>query len=169
MDEADQRRTADQLAELVQRDPNPLIRRRATLALGEAPGPLSDPGLMAASADTDPTVRVAACQSWADSPRCDRHAGFDSTLNQDEDADVKMAAARGLGQYKDPASISALGEALDAADPALQVRAMESLGRVSGQKLGRDVRAWRQFVQSGEVPNQPPTSFAERLGLPTFR
>jgi HEAT repeat protein len=74
-----------------------------------------------------------------------------------------MAAARALGGTRDPASVAALGTALDDKDPAMQYRAMAALKNVSGKDLGNDVRAWQQYVK-GETPqSQAPTSIAERL------
>jgi HEAT repeat protein len=84
-------------------------------------------------------------------------------LRRDPDIDVRLAAARSLGEIGDPAAVTALGAALDDTDPAMQVRAVASLREVTGKDFGADVNRWRQYVQ-GESPSPPePVSFAERV------
>jgi HEAT repeat protein len=84
-------------------------------------------------------------------------------LTGDIDKDVRLAAARALGHTKHPTAVAALGDVLEDDDPAMQVRAVKSLRKITGEDLGNDVNRWRQYVKR-ELP-QPdnPTSIAERL------
>ena len=77
------------------------------------------------------------------------------------DADVRLAAAKALGETKNREAVAALGEALDDSDPAMQYRAVLSLKQVTGKDLGNDVNRWQQYVK-GEPP-EPTPSLAERI------
>jgi HEAT repeat protein len=81
-------------------------------------------------------------------------------LSGDVDADVRLAAAKALGETKGPEAAKALGEALNDADPAMQYRAVLSLKKVTGKDLGNDVNRWQQYVKGEPAP--PPT-LAERF------
>ena len=85
-------------------------------------------------------------------------------LAHDRDKDVRMAAARGLGQSHEQIAKQALGAALDDNDPAMQHRAMVSLKTVTGKDLGNDVDKWRQYVKTGNV-RPDDRSWAERTFL----
>jgi HEAT repeat protein len=76
--------------------------------------------------------------------------------------DVRLAAARALGETRSPAAVPALGEALSDTNPAMQYRAVQSLKMTTGQDLGDKVDRWQRYVK-GE-PTGPPPSLAERLG-----
>jgi len=80
-------------------------------------------------------------------------------LNGDIEHDVRMAAARALGQSHEQVAVMALGNALDDKDPAMQYRAVISLRQITGQDLGNDVNKWREYVKSGKLaPVQASTS-----------
>ena len=81
----------------------------------------------------------------------------------DTNVDVRIAATTALGRFQGPQAIQALGEALDDSDPAIQYLAMESLRQSTGEKLGNDVRQWKQLVQGTLAnPSDAPTSVADR-------
>jgi hypothetical protein len=72
---------------------------------------------------------------------------------RDADIDVRLAAARALGKLKNPASVSALGLALDDDNPAMQFRAMQSLKAVTGKQF-ETVKEWREYLH-GEKTESP--------------
>jgi HEAT repeat protein len=90
-------------------------------------------------------------------------AQLSELLKSDVDTDVRLAAARALGQTHDQAAVAALGAALEDRDPAMQYRAVQSLQELTGKNLGNNVERWQQYVR-GEAPKtQEPTSLAERF------
>ena len=76
-------------------------------------------------------------------------------------SDVRLAAAKALGETRNPAAVPALGEALADADPAMQYRAVLSLKQATGKDLGNSVDRWQQYVK-GEQPAPAPT-LGERI------
>ena len=77
-------------------------------------------------------------------------------------SDVRLAAARDMGQTKDATAITALADALSDSDPAMQRRAVESLRALSKKDFGNDVSAWQQYAK-GENPQLKEPTLAERF------
>ena len=90
-------------------------------------------------ADADSHVRMAACEAWGRRGDGQGVALLAEALHGDVDADVRLAAAKALGETKGPQTVAALAEALDDADPAMQYRAVTSLEKSTGKRLGGNV------------------------------
>ena len=82
-------------------------------------------------------------------------------LRGDVDADVRLAAAKALGETKNTAATAALGEALNDSDPAMQYQGVLALQKVTGKDLGDDVNRWQQYVKNGQP--EPTLSWAEQI------
>ena len=153
-----------QLSMSIRTEEDPMIREECVRALGNCLDAGAKPVLQAALSDPDVGVRTAACEAWGKRDDAEAAAILSGVLSGDIDLDVRLAAARALGRSKDPAAVTALGEALADKDPAMQNRAMLSLAKVTGKDFGSDAKRWQQYVQ-GELPKaQQPVSVAERLG-----
>jgi HEAT repeat protein len=107
-------------------------------------------------------VRLAACEAWGRQPGGQGLPQLVQVLADDQEAEVRLAAARELGRLKDARALVPLTEALADANPALQHGAAESLRAISGRDYGDDVQAWRQYAATGQAP-EPNVSLAERL------
>jgi hypothetical protein len=162
MSPQDQERVSEDLAMQLRDEQNALFRARMVRVLGELKTASARQTLAAATGDTSPTVRIAACDAWARQRGPEAVESLAKVVGGDTDLDVRMAATRALGALDDPGAVRALALALDDSDPALQNRAMLSLREVSGQDYGLDVAAWRQYAR-GEDPQYEAPSIAERL------
>ena len=154
-------RLSQQLADSIRTEKDPLIRVEIIRALGRYPGPAADAILKAALADADTHVRIAACEAWGKRGDAAATKILSDTLRGDVEADVRLAAAKALGEGKNQQAVAALGEALNDADPAMQYRAMLSLQQITGKDLGSDLSRWQQYVKSG--PPAPNPSLTERM------
>ena len=80
--------------------------------------------------------------------------------------DVRLAATRALGNFPVSQAASAIGLALNDPDPALQLRAAESLQAVTGEPFGRDIPAWQEYVAglpgAGDLSEAGTTQVAEQ-------
>lgn len=164
---AEQQFRVRQLTELIRDSESTLMRVHSVRALAAIPLPQAREGLDMASADEEAEVRIAACQAWQrrGGPAAAQALGV--LLKNDSDIDVRLAAARSLGAVQDPSAVSALATALDDRDPALQVRVMESLGKVTGKNYGHDIVSWRAFL-SGQTPPPGNAGVARRFGFGFF-
>jgi hypothetical protein len=156
-----QQRVAEELAQGIAHEQDPILRAQVLRTLGHCPSEKSGAMLAAGLHDQNRDVRIAACEGLG------RHGGplagteLARVLADDADMDVRLAAARGLGAAKVPTSMPALGDALDDQDPAMQHRAMASIKQISGKDFGNDIGAWREFAKNGTEPEQP--SFIARI------
>ncbi|HVU86503.1 MAG TPA: HEAT repeat domain-containing protein [Pirellulales bacterium] len=156
-----QQRVSEELAQGIAHEQDPVLRAQVLRTLGHFPNEKSGAMLAAGLHDHERDVRIAACEGLG------RHGGplaateLARVLAEDADMDVRLAAARALGEAKANASLPALGDALEDQDPALQHRAMASIKQISGKDFGNDIGAYREFAKSGQAPEQP--SFIARI------
>lgn len=155
---AEQERLSMDLAGALGREEDPLVRAQLLRTLAAFSTATAGAMLSAGMGDGDRDVRVACCEAWGRRGGAEAARVLSAAMSSDTDIDVRLAAARALGEVKDPQAVAALGLALEDADPAMQRRAVLSLGESTGRDFGHDVHAWREFVR-GANP-QPPSLFA---------
>jgi HEAT repeat protein len=171
--EADKQKVADELAREIRTEEDPLVRAQIVRTLSTVPNRTSQFVLTQGVKDPDPDVRVQICKAWgtmakqaagvrkgavapAGSVEDSAVQTLAGTLASDTNADVRMAAARALGNVpRDPRVAGALALALRDNDPAMQYEAIVSLKASSGQDFGGDVTKWQQYAAS-IAPAPPP-------------
>ena len=144
----------------MQNEVDPIVRADIVRALGKVNTQATQQSLNMAMHDAEACVRLAACEAWREVGGQEAVAALSEMIASDTDNDVRLEATRALGAFNDPAAVRGLSVALDDANAALQYRAMESLKQVSGQELGYDVVAWRNYVDAtapAESPREGPT------------
>ena len=157
-----QERAATELCQGIARKRDPDAARRQILrTLGTLPSEKGYAVLAAGLHDHDRDVRIAACEALGKRGGPQAAQELSRTLTEDADIDVRLAAARGLGDTHATEGIHALGDRIEDQDPAMQVRAMASMKKVSGKDFGQDIDAWKQYAKTGQEPPQP--SLAERF------
>jgi hypothetical protein len=159
MPPAEQERASTELAWALSKEDDPLLRSHMLRTLAAFPTKTAETMLSTGLQDGDRDVRVTCCEAWG------KHGGDEATrimcetLKSDTDLDVRLAAARVLGELKDPKAVPVLGLALDEPFPALRYRAIESLKKISGKEF-EDLKSWREFAQGG---NPKELSLSARL------
>jgi hypothetical protein len=149
----DQQRVAQELAEVLYRDHVLLLRIHSVKLLGQLDCPAAVKALVDASQDHTSDIRIEAIKAWGNLPPDTAIPHLQQMIGSDTDIDVRLAATRTLGNFSGQKAVSAIALALDDRNPALQLRAAESLGRVTGEQFGRDISAWQQYVQN-TTPDQ---------------
>lgn len=163
MNEQQQAQLARRLNLSVTQDPSAVYRAEVVRTLGALTTPAAIEGLQLASQDEERVVRIAACEAWGQRQGIEALHALGAIVRSDDDLDVRIAATRELGKFKDQAAVQSLGFALDDPDPALQFRAVESLRRISNEDFGNSVPAWRQYVRGEPVDRPEPPSIVHRL------
>jgi HEAT repeat protein len=159
----EQQELATRLAGEYRQEGDPLIRAQIVRTISGFPARETDQVLRAAMEDGSIDVRIAACEVWSERKGPDAIELLGQRLASDTNGDVRLAAARGLGDTGSEAAASKLAVALEDSDPALQIRAVESLRKLTGKEFGNDVNRWQQYVR-GETPAPAkPVSVAERI------
>ncbi len=153
----EQQRVAKTISEVVLRDSVLLLRLHGVNLLGKLNCPGALQTLRAASTDNSADIRIAAIKSWRSMPAETAIPQLQNIIGSDTNIDVRLAATRALGSFNGQQAISAASLALEDKDPALQLRAVESLQRITGESLGRDVSKWQQYV-SQVKPQSSPTA-----------
>jgi HEAT repeat protein len=157
-----QQRIADDLAKQIQGEQDPLVRRHIIRTLGYFNVPVAAVVLKAAINDSDSAARIAACESWGRRGGTEAVEVLTGVLSSDTDTDVRLAAARAIGQTHEKAALGNLAEALVDPNPAIQYRVATSLKEVSGKDFGTDVERWRAYAK-GESTQDPPESLVQRV------
>lgn len=152
---AEKIRMGADLALQLQNETDPIVRADVVRALGKVNTQAAQEALNMAMHDAEVNVRIAACEAWQETGGPDAVAALQELVSSDVNIDVRLAATRALGKFKDPAALQALAIALDDPSPALQYRAMEALKQSSGRDIGHDVVAWRDFVRSTAPQTTP--------------
>jgi HEAT repeat protein len=116
-----------------------------------------------ATRDEYKQVRIAACQAWGELGGTEAMETLAEVVRREEDVDVRIAATKELGRFRDPMVVSALGLVLNDSDPALQYSAVESLKSSTGRDFGDSVPAWRDFVAGRSPDPSEAPSVVERL------
>lgn len=141
-----QQEVAYELSEIASRSPVLLLRLHAVDQLGRLKSPAAVDALANAAQDSNFDVRLAAIKSFGKLPASTAIPNLQRMVESDSHIDVRLAATRALGQFPGNRAVSAIGLALNDPDPALQLRAAESLQAVTGESYGRDIPAWQQYV-----------------------
>lgn len=160
----EQARICEQLAQQIRSEPDPIVRKTIQETIGEFQTPLANAVVLAGLNDDDRDVRVACCQLLAKRADTSAIEPLGRIVATDSDLDVRLAAVDALGAMKSPASVSGLAAALKDRDPALQFAGVEAMKNVTGEKLGNDVEAWRQYAAGATGEVQPATAIAAQPG-----
>jgi hypothetical protein len=164
MSPAEQERVSQELAKLFREDPIMLLRIEVVKTLVAFPTQTASDVLRDATRDKEVDVRREACRAWASRQSPQGIAALQEVVGGDTDFDVRLEAARSLGAYRDPLAVKALAVALNDPDPAMQFRVMQSLQTASGEKLGPDIIAWREYLRVANGPDDA-TRAAESRGV----
>src|SRR5688572_19034463 len=112
---------AANLAARLKDETSPSLRAELIRTLGELPTPAARQAILAGMADEAAYVRVVACKALGRHPNSDGFQSLSQAVASDADLDVRVAAARELGNFREFEAPQALRPALDDRDPALQV------------------------------------------------
>lgn len=154
---------AQRLKDVIFRDPIVLLRLHAVQQLGRLSCPNALDALQTASKDRNTEIRVAAARSLGKMAHPDAIPILQEVIGSDMNGDVRLAATQAMGSFSSVQSLEALSIAIEDKDPALQVAAIESLEKVTGQNLGPDVFAWKNYLSS-HLPSSSSERTANRTG-----
>jgi hypothetical protein len=139
--------------DMVVNEPDPLARAEAITALGRFGGPDDAPAIAANLGDGQYQVRWEAAKSLQriHNPEV---VGLllRVLLNRDEQSDIRVAAAVGLGQYAQDRVFQGLVGALDARELAVNAAAAKSLRTLTGQDFGLDPKPWLEWYNATDEP-----------------
>ena len=152
-----QQKVAKGLQEIIRRDPILLLRLHAVNLAGQLRCPAASSALVDASTDSSADIRIAAVKAWEVMPADQAVPQLQEIIGTDTNIDVRLSATKALAGFSGQQAIRAISLALNDTDPALQLRAMESLASASGENLGLSVGAWKDYV-ARVAPTTSPVS-----------
>jgi len=129
-------------------DQDPTVRAACAHALGTHGTPEDALIFIKLLDDDTGFVRWEAAKALQKIHHQDAFRPLIKTIANDEDADVRMAAAAALGQYPTLPVYNALVGALSSHDFGVVQAAADSLALLTGEDLGTDGRAWLDFASS---------------------
>ncbi len=150
-------------------DEDPTVRAAALRALGRHGSASDIPAGLKALKDKNNFVRWEAAMMLQRLHGDEAVDPLIAAMRDDEDPDVRAAAARGLGQYPQPRVLPALIGALNDEDYAVVQQAMESLGLLTGHDLGDGGGRWLTWMEGVDKPfaAQKPYTYMEYIRPPT--
>jgi HEAT repeat protein len=149
----------EELAKQIRTEPDPICRRAIQETIAEFDVPLASAVLVAGLSDQDRDVRTVCCRMLAKRQDQSAIAPLSRMVAADADAEVRMAAIDALGKFKSPAAVQGLAAAVKDRDPAMQYAGVEAMKTASGEDLGNDVAAWRQYADT--LPQNPALGAGE--------
>lgn len=160
----DQQRASDTLAQQIQQEKDPVVRRQIVRSMTNLRTPAADYILRAGlHGDKDTSVRVECAEVLGRRGGQEAVRELLTVVQHDKNIDVRIAAMRAIGEIGDPAVAPALAIGLEPKeDPALQYRTAQVLTKLTGQSYGNDLVAWRSYVSTGIAPPRNEPSLAER-------
>jgi HEAT repeat protein len=161
-DSARQEKATLDLAQAIRNERDPILRAQLLRTISACSTRGAEKVMLAGVNDTDANVRAAACEALGRRGGAEAVSALAKVLGSDTDIDVRLAAAKGLGDTRDEATVKHLSLALEDPNPALQLRGVRSLEKVTGKDFGDDVNAWRTFCQGG-TPEVRTPSIASRI------
>lgn len=162
-----QQKVAQEISEIVHRDPVLLLRLHGVKLSGRLNCPAAIQTLEDASRDYNTDIRVAAIKAWEQLPSDLAIPQLQEIIGSDTNVDVRLAATRALGNFSGVKAVQALSLALNDADPALQVRAAESLQKATGESFGAMSLLGRTTLIA--LPTLAPRLEATRSAKPPLR
>lgn len=164
MEPAEQAEWAERLATIVQTDVSAEIRAQAVASIGAINTPAATRALNAASSDDSEKVRLAACEAW-------KFHGGDAASDMlssmatrsDETTSVRQAAIASLAAFPGANVQSTLSNLIDDRSPAIQYQVAQSLTEITGQELGGDIAAWKQYLASQQTTSGDTNMLANEI------
>ena len=163
-DDAEQNRICEQLAQQIRTEPDPIVRKTIQETIGEFKTPLANAVVLAGLNDDDRDVRVTCCRLIGERADPSTIEPLSRLIATDSDLDVRLAAVDALSAMKSPTAVPGLAAALKDRDPAMQLAGVEAMKSVTGEKLGNDVQAWREYAARSMGGSQPNTAIATQPG-----
>jgi HEAT repeat protein len=161
---ADLEVVAQRLADQLKAETSPAMRMELVRSLGTLTAESAQSALVQSLADENPQVRIVSASALGRRQTAVSLEALGKTVAEDDDLDVRLAAARELGNFRDPAAAQALRPALDDRDAALQGIAMQSLRGITGRhEFANSVPTWRQYLDGGNPSPPAAPSIAESL------
>jgi HEAT repeat protein len=157
--EAQQVALCEQLAQQIRIEPDPIVRQTIQNTIAECKTPMAKAVVLAGLNDDNADVRRTCCRLLGRSADPESIPALSRVVAMDADQDVRLSAVKSLGGIKGAGAIQGLAAALNDRDPALQYAGVEAMKNASGQNLGNDVEAWRQYAASqGAGRDQQPAA-----------
>lgn len=159
-----QEEVAGYLSEIITNDPVLLMRIEAVKSLGRLPAESAINALQVAANDREKEVRMAATRALELIGGEQAGDQLSRLARNDEDIDVRIAATAALGSFDSPLVRQTLSGAIQDPDPAIQLRAAESLASITGEDFGNDIKAWQAWLQDTPAtePERQPQKTVER-------
>lgn len=160
----DREAIAAELTSRLKNEPSAAMRMELVRALGELPTDSAQEAIAISLTDENSQVRALACKAIAQRQSPKNLQSLAKVVADDADLDVRIAAAREIGKFRDPAAAQALRSALDDRDASLQAVAMNSLRGITGRtEFANSVPTWRQYLDGGNPAPPAGPSLAESL------
>lgn len=135
--------------QLAENAPDPLLRATAVRAINRSRDAEATATLLAGLEDPSRRVRLEAAKALNRLPHRDALAPLlERALDEQEDRDVRIAAAEALRHYENPDLIRGLARLVGGPEFSVAWQARQSLIVITGQDHGFDPAAWARLADA---------------------
>jgi hypothetical protein len=134
--------------ELLQKDPDAMVRAQCAHYLGKFQHKEAMPSLIKAADDSDVFVRQEAV--WALGEMKDNSAvpKLLDLLEHDTNAEVRHRSAQALEKIGDPKAVDGLIDQLEDINPSVAYASLQALKTITKQDFSKDIKQWEKWKES---------------------
>ncbi len=134
--------------ELLQKDPDAMVRAQCAQYLGKYQHKEAVPALIKATEDKDVFLRQEAV--WALGEMKDNTAvpKLLDLLEHDSNAEVRHHSAQALEKIGDPKAVDGLIQQLDDINQSVAYASLQALKIITKQDFGRDIKQWEKWKET---------------------
>ncbi|MFH1231646.1 MAG: HEAT repeat domain-containing protein, partial [Planctomycetota bacterium] len=134
--------------ELLQKDPDAMVRAQCAQYLGKYHYTQAVPALIKATEDNDVFLRQEAV--WALGEMRDNTAvpKLLDLLEHDNNIEVRHHCAQALEKIGDPKAINGLIQQLDDINQSVAYASLQALKTITKQDFGRDIKQWEKWKET---------------------
>ncbi len=165
-DSSEQQELVKNLAMKLPSESDPLVREAILKSCSAFRTSLAKKALIAGLQDENRFVRQTCCVHLGSLREAEAVDELARVAQADEVFDVRLAAAKALGETGSPAAQKGLVAVLEDRNPAMQLAGVKAMRNLTGRDLGNNVAAYAALAK-GESPEavkaaQPETAIANR-------
>ncbi|MFH0887834.1 MAG: HEAT repeat domain-containing protein [Planctomycetota bacterium] len=134
--------------ELLQKDPDAMVRAQCAQYLGKYQHKEAVPALIKATEDKDVFLRQEAVWALGEMKDTTAVPKLLDLLEHDSNAEIRRRSAQALEKIGDPKTVDELIQQLDDINQSVAYASLQALKTITKQDFGRDIKQWEKWKET---------------------